>query len=491
MFGTAVVAGYWITTCSVVAGVCCREFLFLKPHRPWRVPANAMSHSGQCIPENTSIFASPGDIGSNSLSIAAHAPTQSGSSGFVRAAIGAAYGVLWGSFGLLVSAVETGFACWGLIIVSSVVMAITNRTCVGDAYLTYVNLEGFGIVTIRCDQSLTYFIPHLTREKRFTFNEIDSATLVGNDIVLRVRRWRLSIVSSTLLRPGCVSQDDWKKWYECIRRSLHDRDYSESLLNLLKSYRARYRMGLPNTLTSELGVTFLVHSVLGLQEKDAAAPIGRLAYCETGLILENWLPLYDSLQRNGLICEGLDFVLWNIKAIDRDQDVQRLVDDWRAEHVVALPQESFLSISADNDRLSFTAKDGRSFSFVSDQISDYELLLRLIGSSIWSAGIDVELISQMASDLKELCERDNETDLAGTVFGTLLPNHRAFIWHAAYGLELDRYPNVSSDRELRIRKRVFDDCRRATSHQVLTKGGDLMKSFDSARATDDLAPLSG
>jgi hypothetical protein len=331
----------------------------------------------------------------------------------------------------------------------------------------------------------------MTRGKRFTFNEIDSATLVGDNIVLRVRRWRLSIVSSTLLRPGCVSQDDWKKWYECIRRSLHDRDYSESLVKLLKSYRARYLMGLPNTLTSELGVTFLVHSVLGLDGKDAAAPIGRLAYCETGLIVENWLPLYDALEKNGLLCEGLEFLLWNIRAISRREDVQRLVDDWRAEHVVALPPESILSISADNDRLSCTAKDGRSFSFGSDQISDYELLLRLIRNSIWSAGIDIELILQMASDLKKLCETDNESDLAGTVFGTLLPNHRAFIWHAAYGLELDRYPNVSSDRELRIRERIFDDCRRATSHQAFTKGDALMKSVDSARATDDLAQLSG
>ncbi|MEZ6127084.1 MAG: hypothetical protein R3C59_00210 [Planctomycetaceae bacterium] len=370
-------------------------------------------------------------------------------------------------------------------------MAITNRNGVGNAYLTYVNLEGFGLVTIRCDQALKHFIPHMTRGKRFAFNEIDSATLVGDDIVLRVRRWRLSMVSSTLRRPGCVTQDDWQKWFARIRRLLHDRDYSESLVRLSKSYRARHLMGLPNTLTSELGVTFLIHSALGLHGKGFACPIGRLAYCENGLIMENWLPLCDSLERKGLLCEGLDFLLWNIKAIDRGQDVQRLIDDWRENHVFAFPSESILPIAAESDRLSFTAKDGRSFSFFSDQISDYELLLRLIRSSIWSVGIEVELIEQMAADLKHLCDAVGGSDCIGTFFGTKLPNHRAFIWHAAYGLGLDRYPAVSNDRELQIREGVFHDCRRATLHHVSTSSGGLSNSVETTRATDGRTQVNG
>ena len=491
MYEFAMVTVYWLITCIVVAGVCCREFLFFRPLLPWRLPANATNHSGLRCPENTSFFASPGDIAANSLSIEAHPPYELCRSAFLRAVIGAAYGALWGAAGLLISAVENGFSFWVMIVVSSAVMATASQRGVKDAYITYVNQDGFGLVTIRCDQALKYFLPHMTRRNCFLFNDVDSATLVGNDIMLRPRQWRSGTVSSTLRRPGRICQDNWKRWFESFRLSLLDRDYSESLAKLAKNYRLRYPMGLPNTLTSELGVTFFVQSVLGSQENTDRAPVGRIAYCETGLIVENWLPLYDSLHRNDLLSEGLDFMLWSIRSIDRGHEIQRLVDDWQEKHVFSFSPGSIISISAETDHLSFVATEGRRFSFYSDQISDYELLIRLIRSSIWSAGIEVELISQMAADLKELCEAENTSDLTGTIFGSRLPNHRASIWHSAYELELDRYPNVCSDRELRFRKRVFDDCRRAMSHHFRTESDALMKFLDSTRAADDLTQVSG
>ncbi len=487
----AVVTVYWLISCVVLAGACCREFLFLKPLLPWGLPANATNHTGRCFPARNSLFANPGDIGLTSLSIEAHALTKPRSSAFLRAAIGAAYGFLWGAAGLLIAAVENGFSFWVLTAVSSAVMAIANKRGVEDAHITYVNQDEFGLVTIRCDQALKYFLPHMTRRNGFLFNDVDSATLVGNDIILRPRQWRSGTVSSTLRRPGRICQDDWKRWFQRFRLSLQDRDYSESLTKLAKSYRLRYPMGLPNTLISKLGVTFFVQSVLGSQENTDRAPVGRIAYCETGLIVENWLPLYDLLHRNGLLSEGLDFMLWNVKSIDRGHEIQRLVDDWQEKHVFSFPPQSIISISAETDHLSFVATEGRSFSFFGDQISGYELLIRLIRSSIWSAGIEVELISQMAADLKELCEAENTSDLTGTIFGSRLPNHRASIWHSAYELELDRYPNVTSDRELRIRERVFDDCRRAMSRHFHTESDARIKFLDSTRAADDLSGVSG
>src|SRR5690606_8176322 len=121
---------------------------------------------------------------------------------------------------LLISAVENGFSFWVMIVVSSAVMATASQRGVKDAYITYVNQDGFGLVTIRCDQALKYFLPHMTRRNCFLFNDVDSATLVGHDIMLRPRQWRSGTVSSTLRRPGRICQDNWKRWFESFRLSL-------------------------------------------------------------------------------------------------------------------------------------------------------------------------------------------------------------------------------------------------------------------------------
>lgn len=488
MFETMIVTGYWLITCSVIAYLGYRELFLLKRLSAWTLPANVNDHSGLRVPDGTSIFASPGDIGARLLSVEAVAVSEPDNIVPIRLMIGAAYGAAWGAAGLWVSAVETGFSLWLLIVVNSAVMAFANQRGVKDAFITYVSEEGFGLVTIRCDGNIKYFLPHMTRRHCYLFDELESATSVGNVIMCIQRR---SGDLLTLRRPLPFPPDEWRRWFQSWRHSLEDIGYSTSLSKVARITKKTDPMGLRNIVVSDLGVTFEIHSVLGGQRHtDQVAPrlpiggqprrpVGRLAFCETGFVFEDWIPLYASLRKLNLYSEGLEFMFWKIETLGRGTETRKVIDEWREKHVVSLPINVIDSITAEPDRLSISTIDRRRFNFFGDQIAGYAVLMRLIRSSIWSQGIKAELVAQIELDLKQLCEAGNAADLTGVVFGDRLPKHRASIWYAAFRFEL--HPRVGSELELQLRDQVFHDCFRVMQVQSSFEIDTMQRFLDSSR----------
>jgi len=471
-----------------------RSLFLLKPLSAWMPPSSVTSHVGDRFPDHFQFFADPGDVSGRILTAEANVTVDSDHPGraLFRILIGASYGAAWGVVGVWLCEIEASITQWILIAATAGLMARENYRGLQDAYITFVSEEGMGIVTIRCDARAKHFLPHMTKQKCYLFSQLAGGRLVGNEIKFATTNGD-SNGFVTMRRPARLPVDHWQRWFHSGLVAFEDIRYSKSLSDLPNINRRC--CGLRNPVHRTAAVSFQVTSVLGERVHSGPEffyspnggitrlPVGRLGFCEEGLVIENWVPLFEPLIKSDLCVEGLEFILWGIEPLDGRLELNEVISAWEADHVTTLSLETIESISEEKDSISIKAKDGRVFEFLRDQVVGYTTFLRLVQSSIWSYGIDHELRLQVMADIERLRDFGDFTDSSSQVFGSQLPKHRAMIWYAAFRLRL--HIRVSNDVELQLKERAFVDCLRVLPG-CEGMGSYLMQCYlDSGRSVDD------
>jgi hypothetical protein len=488
----AIIAGYWIITGVVTTGLIFRNVCLSRRLSSWKPPSTVTSHSGERFPDEFRFFADPGVIGTRILTAEATAEPDGYRIAMIRLLVGAAYGAAWGVFGVWLSEIPAGMMQWVLVSATAAIMARENLRDFHNAYITFVSEEGCGMVTFRCDAGAKHFLPHMTEMKCYSFSDIDAGSLRGNEIKLSTHEGTFSRIV-VLRRPPRLPADHWKRWFNSCVTEFEDIRYCKSLRELANIGRLTY--GLPDTVNRTCAVNFLVTSVLGERAYSGPEfivspnggitrlPLGRIGYCEQGLVIENWLPLYDSVSKSDLGTAPFELLLWGIAPLSNPVHVRETISRWEVEHVIALPLDAIDSIREEVDSFSINAKDGRVFAFLKDQVIGCSTLLRLIQGSIWSHGIIGELQREILEDVKQLCDSGEFDDSCSQIFGSRLPNHRAMIWYTAYRLGMRI--NVGNDMELQLKERAFVDCLRVLPGCAGMEGYLMRGYLDSGRSFDD------